>query len=510
MQQNHSLEEINCDFDSDTSPLLQFSPPSRTGRSRRHSLRRVDYRGRRNEELRTMAYSANDIEILLDEENQDSYETCGNSPLYAASTPCIFRFLEEDVPVVSPLLYVQRYHSRGGTIISTAFNLASCTLGAGTLALPQAMYSSGLGLGTLLVCFTCWCTIYSIFLLGWMQEHSGLSSIEELAHVFIGPVAAKLTAVGILLFCWGAAVMFVVMMGDFVAPIVVLLKPFIVLERYQAMCIFWGTVMLPLSLLRDVTSLQYSSIFCTVATLGLALSLFIRMRETPSELRYYDVAHFNISIIGAMSTFLFSYCCQPIALAAYREMHEKTIRKLTLSASYSMVACTAIYIVAGICGAIAYGGDVASNILVNFGNQLDKPYVLLSYIAMVCSVTVAFPTAIFPSRSSTLVLLGYSDPSKAPTWLLKGVGAVLALLALLLGFFLSNVRTLLDILGSVFGGSICFVLPGLFALRSQTFYPLERHHLIMARILVVLGLLMTLLGGYHALNSALTLSSGGS
>lgn len=456
-----------------------------------------------------MAYSANDIESLLDEANQSSCDTWPNSPVYAASTPCIYHFLEEDVPVVSPLLYVQRYHSRSGTIISTAFNLASSTLGAGTLALPQAMYSSGLGLGTLLLCFTCWCTIYSIFLLGWIQEHSGLCSIEELVHVFISPVAAKLTAVGILVFCWGAAVMFVVMMGDFVTPIVVLLKPLVVLERYQAMCIFWALVMLPLSLLRDVTSLQYSSIFSIMATLVLALSLFIRMRETPSEWRYYDLAHFNSSIVGAMSTFLFSYCCQPIALTAYREMHEKTVRKLTLSASYSMVACTAIYIVAGICGAIAYGGDVASNVLVNFETQLDKPYVLFSYIAMVCSVTLAFPTAIFPSRSSTLLLLGYSDPSKVPTWILRVVGGVLALLALLLGFFLSNVRLLLDILGSVFGGTICFLLPGLFALRSQNFYTLQQRHLIMARILVMLGLLMTLLGAYHASKSISALSTGG-
>lgn len=506
MPRNPSSNELRINVDileCDSTPLLEMFNTKTTLPSRRASPGQCWWKRRSGKGLRRVPYSADDIEnieVELAEESWNAAPPSAHSP-HAVSMPCVRSSLPDEIPSFSPLLYNQHYRSSGGSIWSTAFNLASSSLGAGTLALPHAMYTSGLGLGTLLLGFTCWCTIYSVYLLGLVQEESGLSSIEELVHVFISPGAAKLTAALILIFCWGAAVMYVVLMGDFIAPVITFLQPVVHLQRHQAMILFWGIIMFPLSLLRDVTSLQYTSILGTVSTLFLAISLFVKLKDTPPEERYYGVVHFDQNVIGAVATFIFSYCCQPIVITAYREMREKSVRKLTLSASYSMAVCTIIYLASGMCGAIAYGNAVEPNVLINFQTQLDVPYVLLSYIAMVCSVTLAFPMAIFPSRSSTLLLLGYSDSANVPTWLMRATGGALALLALLLGFFFPSVRALFDILGGICGGTISFLLPGVLAVRCHEFYPLQRHQLIMSRILVLLGGIMTLLGSYHTYQS---------
>lgn len=501
MPRNSSSEclRINLDLiESESMPLLQFDSTSKNPSLADASPKKLVVGRKSTERGSYLAYSTGDAKCLLKEDHSNLVSAF--SPR-AASMPCVGSFLDNEVPVFSPLLYGQHYRYREGSIRSTALNLASSSLGAGTLALPHAMYTSGLGIGALLLALTCWCTIYSVYLLGWVQQQSELCSIEELVHVFISPLAAKLTAALLFLFCFGAAVMYVVMMGDFVAPIATLLQPFMTLERYQAMVLFWGFIMFPLSLVRDVTSLQYTSIFGTASTVLLAATLFAKMSDTPSEVRYYSTVHFNPNVIGAMATFIFSYCCQPIVITAYREMREKSVRNLTVAASWSMGVCTLIYLVAGMCGAIAYGDRVEPNILINFEAQLNVPYVVLACIAMVCSVTLAFPMAIFPSRSSVLLLSGYSDPSNVPTWLIRVTGGTLSLLALLLGIFLPSVRVLFDVLGGICGGTISFLLPGVLALRCHAQHPLERHQVIMCKILIVLGGSMTLLGCYHTYQS---------
>lgn len=437
------------------------------------------------------AFSTNDIDLHA--------ESSITSP-HARSVPCLRPYM--DIMPMSPLFYKQHYMASGGTMTSSSFNLACSTLGAGTLALPHAIHDSGIFIGFFSLSFICWCTIYSVYLLGKVYDRTGLGTIEELVHVFVSPAAAKLAAFFIVVFCWGVAVMYVVMMGDFVEPLAPLVGPLKGVGRHTLMLLFWATIMLPLSMLREVTSLRHASIMGTGSTLILAVSLLVKVKDTPSANRTVDFVNLNWGTISAVSTFMFSFCCQPIVLPVYTEMKNATIGRLSMSATYSMVVCTVIYLVSGICGAIAYGADAKPNILVNFGDQLNVPYVLFSYIGMAMSVTLAFPMAVFPTRDSLVMLLGYQDKATTPTWVVRGVGAGLALLALLLGMFVPNVRILFDVLGGMCGGIISFLFPGILALRADAWSGnASSFHITMTWGLVVLGVVMCLLGSYNTIRT---------
>lgn len=447
-------------------------------------------------------FSANDLDELgRQEESRGDVYVDGRR---VSSVPCLHRSVLDSM-ALSTIFFEQHFHAGGGSMTSTAFNLACSTLGAGTLALPFALHNSGIVTGFLALSFICVSTIYTVFLIGKVFDHTSISTMEELARHLICPAAAHLVSFFIVFFCWGVGVMYVVMMGDFMKPLLPYMEEAGVPGgREWTMFLFWLVIMLPLSILKDVTSLKYASIIGTASTLVLAVALLTQVTVKPASGRGVTWMKINVGTISSMSTYFFSYCCQPIVLPVYREMEKRSIRKLTLSATYSMVTCTVIYIISGVCGEISYRDAILPNILLNFAPDLHVPQILLAYVGMAFAVTLAFPMAVFPTRDSITIILGYGDSSTAPTWIVRLVGATLAFIALILGMLIPNVYVLFDVIGGVCGGMISFILPGVLALLSGALkvdgkVPLP--HLVMSWTVIISGCLMVLLGGYSTVRN---------
>ncbi|KAK7196724.1 amino acid permease-like protein [Novymonas esmeraldas] len=418
---------------------------------------------------------------------------------------------------LSPMFF-SRYHvAEGGGLVSSAFNLASATCGAGVLALPYAMEHCGTLAGTITLILVCSLTIYSVFLLTKVSALTKLMSYEELALELVGPFTEKATAAVIVIFCWGVAVMYVVVMGDFMVPLIEVAGLSHKLGRRMAMVIFWALVMFPLSLARKIQTLRYASIVGTVSTLLLAGALvdaFLqRSRGRDGELRLDTVTHaatrapltrWDFGTIGALATFVFSYCCQPVAPKIYEELKDRTVKRMCISTVSSMAACTLVYIIAGVFGAMTFGEDVKPNVLANFTKHLGSVSAQVAYLGMVISVTMAFPMTIFPTRDSVVMALGYrADESPVPGWLSSTIAGLLALLALLIGIAIPNIRVLFDLLGGVCGGSLSFLLPALFALRSG-YWTVEEvgwWHIALTWATLMFGVVVCALGTYNSLKS---------
>lgn len=398
---------------------------------------------------------------------------------------------------VSPFFAQKFFMAQGGTIMTSAFNLASATLGAGVLALPRAMQDSGVVTGTAVLGFICALTVYSCFLLVSIGQLLDLDSFESLSSALIGPWSEKLVAFIIVVFCWGVAVMYVVVMGDFIQPFIPLLGLETYVTKREAMFVFWALLMLPFSLARRINSLRYASFVGCIATLILAVTLVIKV-AVHGVVGGTPLVRWGDGSLRAFSTFSFSYCCTPVVFQVYKELKRATVGRLSLSASISMASCTAIYVVTGIFGALSYGTETSSNILKNFAPHLDLPYVQLAYLGMAITVTMAMPMTIFPTRESVVLALGFNEDS--PSWIHSLVGGVLALLALLVGMYVPNITVLFDLLGGICGGSLAFFLPGFFALRSDLWEPEDvgmLHHLA-AWVLTLFGLFMCVLGTYNS------------
>ncbi|KAG5463868.1 hypothetical protein LSCM1_00041 [Leishmania martiniquensis] len=413
----------------------------------------------------------------------------------------------------SPMLLERYYMAEGGGVISSAFNLASATFGAGVLALPYAMLHCGTLIGTVLLILVCCLTVYSVCLLAKVSALTKLMTYEEVAMGLVGPITEKLTAAMIVVFCWGSAVMYIVMMGDFIVPLFQAVGLSDKVDRRTAMVLFWAVVMLPLSLARRIHTLRYASVIGAFSTLLLAGAVVERFLQESGKYtsgsRLDAVIHTALSVplarwdsgtVGSLTTLVFSYCCQPVAQTIYEELKDRSVERMRRCTAYSMAAVTVIYTVTGVFGAMSFGDVVSQNVLVNFSNHLDSSTALIAYLGMVVSLTMAFPLTIFPTRDSVVMAMGYrAEENPVPEFMSSATAGLLALLALIIGIALPNIHILFDLLGGICGGSLSFLLPALFALRSGywTTEVVGWGHVIMTWVTLAFGVLMCCLGTFN-------------
>jgi amino acid permease len=169
-------------------------------------------------------------------------------------------------------------HFSEGSIRGSVFNLCSATLGAGCLSLPYALTCAGIGLGIGMLAIGAAATIFSIHLLVLVRTRTGLSTYESVSKAVFGSTVGNLVECCIILFCFGTAVCILVYvliccclvtvrsqvaycktLRDFISPVLSLTTTRIT-DR-EAICIVWLVLLLPLSLIKSVNALRFSSLF---------------------------------------------------------------------------------------------------------------------------------------------------------------------------------------------------------------------------------------------------------
>lgn len=361
---------------------------------------------------------------------------------------------------------------RTGSVKSGAVNMAQAALGAGTLSMPYAMKSAGVGLGAFFILLCGITSVFTVRLLIMVRDKTGHHTYEEIAKHVGNPALHKITALLISLFCWGITVVYVIAIGDIVHPLTDgpgwphVFKG----DMGKKICtiLFWGLFMLPLSLLRDINSLRYASLFALVTLIFLILSIIIYGFSTPGVSWSKNVvyAEADVGMVCALPTIFFSYCCQCNAFEIYHEMRPKTIRRMTRAATMAMSFATVMYLSAGIAGLAAFGSATDGNILNNFAPR-DHVYMIIAFLGFAFTITFSFPVCLFPMRDAFLQVFGLGDVYTASTLARVAVAGSLATVSLLIGLFVTSIVVVFDVVGGVCGSTLAFTFPALFALRSK-------------------------------------------
>ncbi|RHZ19930.1 hypothetical protein DYB37_003365 [Aphanomyces astaci] len=278
-----------------------------------------------------------------------------------------------------------------GSIRGSVFNLMGATLGAGALSLPYAVAVSGVGFALAQLFLAAYLTIYSISLLMRAGDITKLKSYEDLAMYCFGKRAELFVEVCILVFSFGIAVAYLVTLGDLITPLGLLFfgpdslgssRPFL-------MSIFCGAIMLPLSLLKDVSSLQFSSMLGVFSIVFLVVAVAIRsgMRihedGLPTSLDWGMNLSHGPNFMLSVPIVMFAFTNQVVNCAAYASLW--------------------IYLTIGLVAYVAFGAVLAEphvkgNILLSF--PMSDVLIALARAAITFTVAVAYPLNIFPCRFS--------------------------------------------------------------------------------------------------------------
>ncbi|CBZ29113.1 putative amino acid transporter aATP11 [Leishmania mexicana MHOM/GT/2001/U1103] len=375
---------------------------------------------------------------------------------------------DKDLRIIGRLLQVMIPY---GGMLSSGFNMASTTIGAGILGLPAAFHSVGIIMATAYLVLITAETVYSMRLLVQVSEKTGLRSFEEMAKHLLHPQANIFVAIIRALHIFGGSVAYVVTIGDLLKPILsssASTPPFLLTSVGLKLLTtgFWLVFMFPLVLPRRINSLRYVSAFGILFILYLALVVITHsamngMRARPRPTTQL-ISTDNMAIEG-LGVFIFSYMCQINCLEVAFEMRPRSVGRFTICAAVSMTICGILYYATGLFGYLDFG-EMRGSILLRY-NPLEQPHVFVSYIGVFIKICASFGLLNNACRSALFPLIGW-DPYTVVYWKYL-VGAVsLALLVLVLGLFVPNVNIVFGFTGGVCGGFVGFILPALFVMYA--------------------------------------------
>lgn len=397
-------------------------------------------------------YNADDHEHSGGEEESTGPKTCG----FLRSLP------EKIMP--------------SGGYLSGIFNLAGSSLGAGILALPSAMHTSGIIMGTIYLIVIFLLTVFSLRILALAATKTGIKSYEGMARQLFGRGGDVFTAIVMFVKCFGACVAYVICVSDLWGAF---LSDDRVTGYYKTTSfrrvitsVTFVVLMLPLSLPKNINSLRYVSMVGVSFILFFVICVIIHSAthglKEPIKDKNLVLFRTGTPAIRGLGMYMFAYLCQSNMFEVWNEMKPApSVRKMELECFVGMLICTFLYWMTGFFGYMDFGDKVASSLLGMY-RPLTDYYFAVAYIGLVVKLCVAFALHILPCRDAVHHLIGWNLWTVA-WWKNAVLCAFLSLISLLLGLFINDVNIVFGLLGSLTGGFIAFVFPSLFFMYCGDF-----------------------------------------
>ena len=394
----------------------------------------------------------------------------------------------------------------GASKVSSFVSLVKTIIGAGILSMPYAFSTDGVACGIFIVLLAAVTSGYGLFLQVYVSKyvppaHATFFNLCSITY----PNLSVVFDLAIAIQCFGCAISYLVLIGD-IMPTIVEHVPGISPENSRT---FWivvsALVCWPLSFLKNLDSLKYTSILGLVAIAYMVLLIVGHFfaGDIPPSARG-EVRWFPQSLTAVFSTF---------------------------SIVVFAITCTsALFIAVGISGYLTFGDLVLGNVILLYPNAWTTT---LGRICIIFTMVFSFPLMLHPARISVNNIYYWTkinvfasrqqetSPNESTALLAEqpeeihesqlkptvvpfpsSVFYTITIGLLLVGYTLAASITsfalVLAVVGATGSTAISFILPGLFGYKligSETDDPsnLERLLKLLSLLLVIWGLFVMVL-----------------
>ncbi len=436
-------------------------------------------------------------------------------------------------PAASPSIIVRLCPALSkGSVWGTVINMCAAIMGAGCLSLPQAVASLGVVPFGVLILFTAVATHYSIVLLIAAIDATGCRSFEDMSALVIGTWTGHAVELAIIVFQYGTLVAYTIAVGDVLSPILRIdavkdAMPW--LNRELVQVIFWACLMLPLSFVENISSLQITSLLGQLSLLYLVLAVTVHsLIDTAAapEATFGSLALAGPALgpaSSASAVIMFAFTCQVNIPSLYDELQTRTPDSMRAVSLRACAICVLCYVLIGVFGYANFPHTTQGNILNNYclldphksAQAEDPPRVILpAFGCLTLTVLMAYPINIFPTRYAIEVMC------YPKAWLLEAQGAAdemdgaaergagmsgwakarhvaltlaIASLTLLTALALPSIDTVFALMGGTCSAFVCYIIPSAVAWRLADRVPQNRT--LVGRLAVVgLGAFGTIVG----------------
>jgi amino acid permease len=293
-----------------------------------------------------------------------------------------------------------------GTIFSTISVLFANLVGAGILSLPYIFSQAGLIPSIILMIFMCAMSITSAVVIARCAEMSNSFVYRDIATKAFGSTGGVLVSALMSLYCLGSCISFVVLLSDFFpqlicengcnTPVAIFFS-----SRVNIMLLVGTFLIFPLSIMRNLSSLKYTSVLSFVCILY--TSLMIASKAAMGPVEPIDLITNSRGVFLFLPIAAISFTLHYNVPRYYYELKARTLYKFTLIAILAFTLVMILYLFTAISGYLLFGANTDGDILSNFSDS--DILALIARVALSCVILACYPLAFHSYRSNFVELL---------------------------------------------------------------------------------------------------------
>ncbi len=295
-------------------------------------------------------------------------------------------------------------------------NLVNAIVGASIIGLPYALKQCGLVAGIALYILVAWLTDKSLrMLVGLASFHPLLKyrdvrTFEDLALYPFGELGSNIIMINMFVIAYGAMVEYLIIIKDTIPSIFGVEAP---LQKALIMTATSFTIMLPLSMQRDMASLTITSIFSVMADIVLVgfIVMFSPIQESVEnaggwkEVLLEDAVNPSLFIgIGIIS---YSMSCQHAAFIVSGSLRRMTMTRWAKVTGFSITISAILCLLFGVCGYLGFLDETQGDVLNNF--DTDSTLANIARFLLAITMFFTYPMESFVCRHVAIQLVHDGD-----------------------------------------------------------------------------------------------------
>ena len=282
--------------------------------------------------------------------------------------------------------------SVSGTVLSSTVNLVKTILGAGLLAIPYAFRADGVLLAVFLVLLAAFTAGYGLFILAKCSKtllnprHSSFFTLCSITY----PNLSLLFDFAMFIQCFGVGLSYLILVGD--------LFPSLFGGSRTLWTLLSGVIIVPLTLLRHLDSLRYTSIL-GLAALGYITLLIVATYfwgRYPSPKVHWVSVYDSTGVLTTFSIIIFAFTGSMNLFSIINELKENSMTNIKSIINRSIVISGFFFVVVGLFGYLTFGETTLGNVLLNYNS--DKFAVKFARFNLGLMVVLSFPLMFHPCR----------------------------------------------------------------------------------------------------------------
>ncbi|KAL8904810.1 MAG: hypothetical protein Q9207_003033 [Kuettlingeria erythrocarpa] len=392
--------------------------------------------------------------------------------------------------------------------LSSVINLVNTIVGAGVLAMPLALSRMGIILGTFVILWSGLTAGFGLYLQTKCARYleRGSASFFALSQITY-PNAAVIFDAAIAIKCFGVGVSYLIIIGDLMPGVARGFSEHAAGVSFLVDRHFWVTgfmlIVIPLSFLRRLDSLKYTSVIALISIgylVILVVAHFVK-GDTMHDRGVLRIVRWE-SAVATLSSFpviVFGYTCHQNMFSVLNEISNNSHFRTSSVVVTSTGVAAFLYVLVAVTGYLSFGNAVGGNIVGMYAPSVSST---IAKAAIVVMVMFSYPLQVHPCRASVDAVLKWrptkrpesaqSSPSRLASLLpssrtgsqhrsdgmsdirFAAITTAIIVLSYIVAMTVSSLEKVLAYVGSTGSTSISFILPGLFYYKIST--PDSPHH----------------------------------